>query len=77
MGIYQTIGRCVKMAELNALIKERKELLAKIHHIEHDYEGLENEDNAKRSIELTMQKTELLEKEKSLTSQLSFLKTQI
>ncbi len=65
------------MAELNALIKERKELLAKIHHIEHDYEGLENEDNAKRSIELTMQKTELLEKEKSLTSQLSFLKTQI
>lgn len=65
------------MSNINELIMQRNEILEKIKGIEENCEGIDNENNTKKILELNMKKSNLLVKKNELQSRLLTVEQQI
>ena len=65
------------MSNINELIMQRNEILEKIKGIEENCEGIDNENNTKKILELNMKKSNLLSKKNELSYKLSIMKQQL
>ena len=65
------------MSELQALTARRDELLAKIRDIEASCEGIENENNAQRVLELNLEHAQLSAQKQELSAKLSAMETKL
>ncbi len=65
------------MSELENLIQQRNDLLGKIRRINENCEGIDNEENAQRVMELNGRQSELVAAKNALASQLSALENEI
>ena len=65
------------MSELETLIQQKNDLLGKIRQINESCEGIDNEDNARRVLELNGRQSELVAAKNALASKLSALEREL